>query len=209
MLRGVWIVRKEDSYVPLSRRFPLAERKHRKQVAASSASAIPEDVELGADLVRKAKGAKELGNNSPLYEHVVEAAPNLWPMVVLDAGHHLVAVLPLVPPAALSQHDKVKQEAAETGFGLKYHTALASILEPIPSVYVAVETAVALARVLGEKDASSPQKQGKPGWAEAYDRVWKVILDGIPGGPCIEVNADNLEAMFDNQHSNKPRRRWF
>ena len=112
-------------------------------------------------------------------------------------------------PAALSQHDKVKQEAAETGFGLKYHTALASILEPIPSVYVAVETAVALARVLGEKDASSPQKQGKPGWADAYDRVWKVILDGIPGGPCIEVNADNLEAMFDNQHSNKPRRRWF
>ena len=62
MLRGIWIVKRQDGYIPVSRRFPLAERKHKKQVAAaaidnelpkSSGAPIPNDVDLGACVLRK------------------------------------------------------------------------------------------------------------------------------------------------------------
>ena len=62
MLRGIWVVKRQDGYIPVSRRFPLAERKHKKQVATaaidnelpkSSAAPIPDDVDLGACVLHK------------------------------------------------------------------------------------------------------------------------------------------------------------
>ena len=128
-------MRKEDGYVPLSRRFPLAERKQKKQGSAAAA-AIPDDVDLGADLLRRAKDARELTENSPLYDHVLECSPKLWPMVVLEAAGHLVAVLPLVPSAALERYDKLKKDAAERGFGIAYHESLASIRPPARGICI-------------------------------------------------------------------------
>ena len=204
MLRGLWVVRKEDGYVSLSRRFPLAERKHRKQSPAAP-QPIPDDVELGSDLVNVAKAAKEHTENSPLYEHVLESSSGLWPMVVLESAGHLVAFLPLVPREALVLHEKAKAEARERGHGLWYYDAIAQALQPVPSVLLAMEAAAALAGVLSDHG----KREGEETWEETYQRAWRFVLDGIPAGSILDTSVENVEGMLNAQYAQKPRRRWF
>jgi len=201
------VVTKDNGYVPISRRFPLAERKHRKQSAATAWScAVPDDVELGSALVEQTKAASEYNNsNSPLYEQVVEVCPRVWPMVVLESSHHLVAVLPLVPQEALTRYEGLKKEAVERGVGLRHHDALASILQPLPSVLLAMEVATGLGRII-----SGVEKQQVTGnWEETYDKAYQFILDGIPAGVVLETSGESLEVMFNPQSPKNTRRRWF
>lgn len=207
MLRGIWVVKRQDGYIPVSRRFPLAERKHKKQVATaaidnelpkSSAAPIPDDVDLGACVLHKLNEEKEASDTSPLQKHFLEVSPNLWPLVVLDEGEHVVAVLPLVPVEAFLEYNKRKLGRNGSKSGGFYHgEALASTLQAIPSVSIAVETTVSIANILKREKKKGDGK-------EIYDRAWQFILDGIPAGILMDPSVSNIEAMFNSPYMQKP-----
>jgi hypothetical protein len=198
----------------VSRRFPLAERKHKKQVAAaaidselpkSSAAPIPNDVDLGACVLRKLNEENEASNTSPLQKHFLEVSPNLWPLVVVEEGEHLVAVLPLVPVEAFLEWNKGKAGGRNGKGGGFYHgEAFASALQAIPSVSIAVETSVSIAGILKKEKRKGHGQQGNITAKEMYDRAWQFILDAIPAGILMDTSVSNIEAMFNSPYTQKP-----
>ena len=167
---------RQTSHVPISRRFTLAERKHKKETQTNAA--LPEDADLGSLLVEK-YGERERETESeevpPVCQHILElpSENHLWPMVVLSEGHHLVAALPVL---SVEEH----RNKALTPSG----------------VYVAVEIVVAIAKLLREEE--------KANVTNMYQRAWTFILDAIPGGVVLDCNVENIENMYNMAFTSKP-----
>ena len=209
MIRAIWVCTKEG-HVPLSRRYKLVERKHKSQcltsdldgkLARGSTDAPPLDSELGrltaAAFLRQKRGFAE----TPLHGHLLSLSASLWPVVVVEEGKHLIAVLPLVPFDAILSHQKLSEDLSKHGHATT-HAPLAQHVQDVAAIPLAVEVAVSLGGILSERR----KEQGPEAEEARYARAWNFLLDGIPAGTPLDTDVLNVERIVSAPTVHKPLR---
>jgi len=205
MLRGIWVTTR-DGNVSVSRRFLLTERKHRRQILSSEfkhelpkgvGDAPPLDVELGSRIVDSYSKAQNTSSCSSIYKHLVEVAPALWPLVVIQESNYIVSVLPLVPAETFLEYERLKQEQKASSGDELAQTQMTSVVKPVmSSIGVALDIAVNIAKLIARgRDMGQDQLEKK---------IWNYILDAIPVGTPLDTNARNIENICSLPYGHKP-----